>query len=147
MRRLAALLAALLLAAGPAHALDDADGDLIEPPKDKCPTVAAPDRTNGCPLVPRQITRGYAPIDHEFTGVLTAPSKALRAGQTVYLYQRKLGKDPLLATGRTRGDGSYVVRHAATKAVYYLKVKASIDPKTGKAKKLFSEDLVLHAIS
>jgi hypothetical protein len=151
MRRLAALAAALtaavVLAAVPASALDDVDGDGVEPPKDKCPTVAAPGRSHGCPIVARELTRSYAPIDHVFAGVLTAPSKALRARQTVYLYQRKLGKDPLVATGRTRANGSYVVRHAATKATYYLKVKSAIDPATGKAKKIVTEDLVLHAVS
>lgn len=147
MRRLVALLAAGVLLAGPAHALDDADGDGVEPPRDKCPTVAEPDRGNGCPLVTREITRGYAPIDHLFTGVLTAPSKPLRARQRVYLYERKRGKDPLLASARTRKNGSYSVRFAATKATYYLTVKGAIDPLTGKAKKLTSEDLVLHAIS
>ncbi len=147
MRRLAALLAVLVLGTGPAHALDDVDGDLVEPPKDKCPTVAEPDRTNGCPLVKREITRGYAPIDHLFIGELSGPSKALYARQTVYLYQRKTGKDPLLAKGRTRADGSYSVRFAATKATYYLKVKRTIDPRTGLAKKILTDDLVLHAIS
>ena len=147
MRRLVALLAVLVLGTGPAHALDDVDEDGIEPPKDKCPTVAEPDRTNGCPLYKRELTRAYAPADRLWLGQLIAPSKGLRAGQKVYIYQVRPGKDLLVATAVTKKDGSYRATFGTYKANYYAKANMVIDPTTGQAKKVFSDILVIQGIS
>jgi hypothetical protein len=155
MRRLAVLCATLLAAAclsgvpTSAWAADgeDTDGDLVLTPKDKCPTLPEPDRGNGCPLVPRSLAIGYAPIDHKFLGTLECGRRALRARQWVYVYVVRPGKDGLVGKGRTRGDGSFAVTFAATKANYYAIVRGSIVPTVGQAKRTRSNLLVLHAIS
>jgi hypothetical protein len=143
MRRLAVLCATLLAAAclsgvpTSAWAADgeDTDGDLVLTPKDKCPTLPEPDRGNGCP------------IDHKFLGTLECGRRALRARQWVYVYVVRPGKDGLVGKGRTRGDGSFAVTFAATKANYYAIVRGSIVPTVGQAKRTRSNLLVLHAIS
>jgi hypothetical protein len=111
----------------------DLDGDYVPTPADKCPTLAAARRADGCPLRARSLALKTKSDPRRVVGKLHAAGHpALDRGLKVKIWKVRPGADRVVARLVTNRHGKFKAQ--LSKGRYYATAAAHIAPAAGEAK-------------
>jgi hypothetical protein len=122
----------------------DKDHDFVPIPQDRCPTLKAIGRPNGCPLRERTLSISYEGSRDRFVGFLAANNPKLYRNLKVKVWKVRPGRDHAIGSDITGRSGKYIVKSKSPHGRYYATSRAVLFPTVGQATKETSPKIHVH---